>query len=199
MAAIPPILQPLLQIIKELGNALNDTRGQLMLDPIDVDQIIESVYGQGAKVNIESRPIGKSTQEPTDKKISKDPEPKEPAEKGTLKDPEPPKEPKGPAITPDGKYKTKFVNFKNGKACFDPEKFSSMGIFEITIANGKATFKVKDLLSDAEREDWRTCGTEDICEGDFDPMNSDAPITDEPGKAEFVDGLWMVTSPAILS
>lgn len=180
MAFIPPIVSPLLQMVKDLAAALNETRGYLGLTPIDADALIAKAYGEAPAVPVVT-PVdkpnagvqqGASTQKPETK-----PEP-------VVVD--------APVCTPDGKYGAPFVSRKGSKVYFEPNSFKSSGLFCITIAGGKATFTVKPQLDDDERNDWDSIGA-DACEGDFQPLLNDSPKTITPGEAKFEDGLWVIT------
>jgi len=181
MPFIPPIVTPLLQMVKDLTAALNETRQYLGLPPIDAQQLIDKAYAETAQPG-PTGPTGQTGQtRQTDIIVD-------------------PLETDKPAATPDGEYTARLVDRdKSGKPCFDPAKFGSNGIFKITIAGGKATFTIKSPLSDAERDDWDTLGAPDVCDGKYQPFLSDDPITDKPGEAAYSDGVWVVTSPAELS
>lgn len=187
MAFIPPIVAPLLQMVKDLTAALNETRQYLGLPPIDAQQLIDKAYAQSASPSMPKPEIP----------IPEIPKPE--ALTPEKPKPENPKTDSSP-VTPDGKYTARLVDLsKSGKPCFDPAKFCSDGIFIITIAGGKATFCIKSPLSDAERESWSMLGAPDVCDGSYEPIYSDEPVTDKPGEAAFVDGVWVVTDFAELS
>lgn len=201
MAFIPPIVAPLLQMIKDLTAALNETRQYVGMAPVDAQSIIDSAYaaaGQGI-------PVPASTTRPVVPPSNSDPKP-EPAAKETesaAKEAEPaakeaePK--KADYAIADGKYYAKMAVSKNGKFGFDPSKFSSNGLFIITLSGGKATFKVKPELSGSDVDNWSFNNAPQVCEGTFDPIDSTSPVTDTPGTAHLQDGFLVVDTPAALS
>ncbi len=205
MAFIPPIVSPLLQMVKDLTAALNETRGYLGLPPIDADALIAKAYGEAPAVPVVT-PVDKpnagaqqgATSNPTKVIPLADV-----LQGATTQQPETKTEPDvvdEPVCTPDGKYSVSIVSFGAGrKPGFDPKDFRANGIFQLEIAGGKAKFTVKNTLTDTEREDWDTLGAPEVCEGTFQPFLSDAPETVTPGEAVFQDGVWVVTVPAELS
>lgn len=180
-------------MVRDLAAALNETRGYLGLPPIDAQQLIDKAYAEAGQAG-PAGPAGVPVEVPISVRPTHEIKPENNFEVKT--------EPVKPVsdVTPDGSY-TAFVvdRDKNGEPCFDPAKFGSKGIFKITISGGKATFAVKSPLSDQERDDWDVLGAADVCDGDYQPMLNDAPVTDKPGEAEFRDGKWVVTAPAELS
>lgn len=191
MAFIPPIVSPLLQMVKDLAAALNETRGYLGLPPIDADALIAKAYGEAPATPVVP-PVAKPV-EVVESKPEVKPEPKPEVK------PEPVKE-EAAACTPDGKYAVSMVSLGGGhKPGFDPKNFCSNGIFLLEIAGGKATFTVKTNLSDAEREDWDTLGCPEVCDGSYQPYLGYPPVTDSPGTAEFKNGIWEVIVPVELS
>ncbi|MCM1452061.1 MAG: hypothetical protein NC102_07370 [Clostridium sp.] len=193
MAFIPPIVAPLLQMVKDLTAALNETRQYLGLPPIDAQALIDKAYASASNAPAGVPPMPISPSEPAG--VTPEPINIKPIEQ------EPKQEPAAPADapTPDGKYSADALVQKNGNTGFDPKKFVSNGIFQITISGGKATFTIKSPLSDMEIEDWETIGVGMVAEGPFNPFVSNEPITDTPGQAKYIDGIWVVTDPAEIS